>query len=190
MILRSQALKHLAALRTDEIVLTAMMAVRQWAAFSDHQLDFSTIGTGMGHASDIGLGLALAQPGRRVIVLNGDGSMLMNLGQLVTIAQQAPPNFVLVVLHNGTYEVTGGQPIPGPANLDFAAMARAAGIAKSYDFDEIDAYVAALPDILSSRGPIFVNLRVMADETPLPPPSRQPLPQRAAQLMRALGVTP
>ena len=82
MIPRSQALKHLAALRTDEIVLTAMMAVRQWAAFSDHQLDFSTIGTGMGHASDIGLGLALAQPDRRVIVLNGDGSMLMNLGQL------------------------------------------------------------------------------------------------------------
>jgi thiamine pyrophosphate-dependent acetolactate synthase large subunit-like protein len=190
MIPRSQALKHLAALRTDEIVLTAMMAVRQWAAFSDHQLDFSTIGTGMGHASDIGLGLALAQPDRRVIVLNGDGSMLMNLGQLVTIAQQAPPNLILMVLHNGTYEVTGGQPIPGPANLDFAGMARAAGIAKAYDFHELDAFTAALPDILSGQGPIFVNLRVVADEIPLPPPSRQPLPQRAAQLMQALEATP
>ena len=62
MMLRSQALKHLAALRTNEIVLTAMMAVRQWAAFSDHQLDFSTIGTGMGHASDIGLGLDWRNP--------------------------------------------------------------------------------------------------------------------------------
>ena len=190
MIPRSEALKHLAVLRTDEIVLTAMMAVRQWAAFSDHQLDFSTIGTGMGHASDIGLGLALAQPDRRVIVLNGDGSMLMNLGQLVTIAQQAPKNFILIVLNNGTYEVTGGQPIPGPPSLDFAGMARAAGIARSYDFDELDAYVAALPDILSGEGPIFVNLRVSADETTLPPPSRQPLPQRAAQLMRALSASP
>ena len=190
MIPRSEALKHLAALRTDEIVLTAMMAVRQWSAFSDHQLDFSTIGTGMGHASDIGLGLALAQPERRVIVLNGDGSMLMNLGQLVTIAQQAPRNFILFVLHNGTYEVTGGQPIPGPSTLDFAGMARAAGIARSYDFDEMDAYAAALPGILGDEGPIFVNLRVSADETPLPPPSRQPLPQRAAQLMKALRESP
>ena len=190
MIPRSEALKHLAMLRTDEIVLTAMMAVRQWAAFSDHQLDFSTIGTGMGHASDIGLGLALAQPDRRVICLNGDGSMLMNLGQLVTIAQQAPQNFILIVLNNGTYEVTGGQPIPGPPTLDFAGMARAAGIAKSYDFNELDAYIGALPDILGGEGPIFVNLRVSADETPLPPPSRQPLPQRAAQLMQALSVSP
>ena len=94
-----------------------------------------------------------------------------------------------MVLHNGTYEVTGGQPIPGPANLDFAGMARAAGIARSYDFDELDAYVAALPGILSGQGPVFVNLRVTPDDAPLPPPSRQPLPQRAVQLMQALGVT-
>jgi sulfopyruvate decarboxylase subunit beta len=190
MISRAKALQHLAAARTDEIVITAMMAAREWPAFSDHQLDFSSVGTGMGHASDIGLGLALARPERRVIVLNGDGSMLMNLGQLVTIAQQAPPNLILMVLQNSVYEVTGGQPIPGPATLDFAGMARAAGIAKAYDFDNLDAFVATLPEILHATGPIFVNLRVVADEPSGPPPPRRPLPERAKQLMQALGVDP
>lgn len=190
MISRSKALQYLAEARTDEIVVTAMMAAHQWATCSDHQLDFSSIGTGMGHASDIGLGLALTRPERRVIVLNGDGSMLMNLGQLVTIAQQAPPNLILMVLQNGVYEVTGGQPIPGPANLDFAGMAHAAGIAKAYDFDALDAFVAALPEMLSTTGPIFVNLRVVADEPLGPPLPRQPLPERAKQLRQALGVTP
>lgn len=188
MISRSKTLQHLAQARTDEIVITAMMASREWPAHSDHQLDFNSAGTGMGHASDIGLGLALARPERRVIVLNGDGSMLMNLGQLVTIAQQAPPNLILMVLQNGVYEVTGGQPIPGPASLDFAGMARAAGIAKSYDFDQLDAFVAALPEILSTPGPTFVNLRVVADPLSGPPPPRRPLPERAKQLMQALGT--
>lgn len=187
MISRSKALKHLAEARTDEIVITAMMATREWALHSDHQLDFNSANSGMGHASDIGLGLALARPERRVIVLNGDGSMLMNLGQLVTIAQQAPPNLILMVLQNGIYEITGGQPIPGPADLDLAGMARAAGIKKSYDFDELDAFVAALPEIMSTTGPVFVNLRVVSN-TPAPPPPRRPLPERAKQLMQALGV--
>lgn len=188
MIPRSQALKHLAALRTDEIVLTTMTSTREWAAHSDHQLDFGTAGTGMGHASDIGLGLALARPERRVIVLNGDGSMLMNLGQLVTIAQQAPPNFILIVMQNSVYEVTGGQPIPGPSNLDFAGMARSAGIAKSYDFAELEPFVAALPEMMQATGPIFINLRIAADDYSGPPPPRNPLPERAQQLMQALGV--
>jgi phosphonopyruvate decarboxylase len=187
MISRTKALQQLAKARTDEIVVTTMMTSREWPAYSDHQLDFDSSGTGMGHASDIGLGLALAHPERRVIVLNGDGSMLMNLGQLVTIAQQAPPNLILMVFQNGVYEVTGGQPIPGPASLDLAGMARAAGIPRSHAFDNLDAFVAALPGVLREAGPIFVNLHVVSDETVPPPPPRVSAPERARQLMQVLA---
>lgn len=187
MISRTKALQQLAKARTDEIVITTMMTSHEWPAYSDHQLDFDSSGTGMGHASDIGLGLALARPERRVIVLNGDGSMLMNLGQLVTIAQQAPPNLILMVFQNGIYEVTGGQPIPGPASLDLAGMARAAGIAKSHAFDNLDAFTAALPGMLHETGPIFVNLHVVSDETVPAPPPRRPAPERARQLMQVLA---
>jgi thiamine pyrophosphate-dependent acetolactate synthase large subunit-like protein len=183
---RSAVLKRLAALRTDEIVVTTMMTSREWPQFSDSQLDFDSSGTGMGHATDIGLGLALAHPERRVVVLNGDGSMLMNLGQLVTIAQQAPPNLVVMVFQNGIYEVTGGQPIPGTAALDLAGMARAAGIARSYDFADLAAFNAAIPNVFREPGPVFINLRVQLD-VEAPPAPRRPMTERARRLMEVLA---
>ncbi|GIX47789.1 MAG: hypothetical protein KatS3mg131_2000 [Candidatus Tectimicrobiota bacterium] len=186
MMSRSEVLKQLAAARTDEIVVTAMMAAREWPRFSQHPLDFDSSGTGMGHATGIALGLALAHPERRVWVLNGDGSMLMNLGQLVTIAQQAPPNLVVFVFQNNVYEVTGGQPIPGTATLDFAGLARAAGIAKAYDFAALEAFAAALPALRREPGPLFVTLRV-APEPPTAPLQRLPAPERARRLMEALA---
>ena len=79
------ALEVLAGLRRDEVVITTMGAAREWPRLSHHPLDFHYIPSAMGEAPALGLGLALAQPSREVIVLNGDGCMLMNLGALVTI---------------------------------------------------------------------------------------------------------
>jgi thiamine pyrophosphate-dependent acetolactate synthase large subunit-like protein len=185
---RAEVLKRLAALRTDEIVVTTMMTSREWPVYSDHQLDFDSSGTGMGHATDMALGLALAHSERRVVVFNGDGSMLMNLGQLVTIAQQAPPNLVVIVFQNDMYEVTGGQPIPGTAALDFAGMARAAGIVRAYDFSELKTFEEAIPKVFREPGPVFVNLRVTSG-TDAPPAPRRSLPERARRLMEVLGHT-
>ena len=133
MIPRVECLRTVAKHRTKEIVVTTMRAGREWRAISRSDLDFSTHGAGMGHAPELGLGLALARPERKVLVLNGDGSMLMNLGSLVTVAHASPKNYILMVFENGTYETTGGQPIPGLGKMNFAALAKASGIPKSYE---------------------------------------------------------
>jgi phosphonopyruvate decarboxylase len=94
----------------EDIVVSSMGNARAWMALGPlHELDLVLVPSAMGHATSMGLGLALAQPARRVIVLSGDGSLLMNLGSLVTIAAEAPANLVVVVFVNGVYEVTGAQ---------------------------------------------------------------------------------
>src|SRR5262245_42475991 len=100
-----QALEAILPHRCDKIVVTTMSSAGIWPELSDSPLDFAYIPSAMGHGPSLGLGLALAQPGRGVIVINGDGCMLMSLGNLVTLAQQRA-NVYLIVLDNGIYEVT------------------------------------------------------------------------------------
>ncbi|MGD8322679.1 MAG: thiamine pyrophosphate-dependent enzyme, partial [Gemmatimonadota bacterium] len=126
MLTRAELLEPLAELRTDEVVVTTMSVTRPWGRLSDSDLDFASADSAMGHAADLALGVALARPDRRVICLNGDGSMLMTLGTLATAAGSGAANYVLVVAENGTYEITGNQPIPGAGCIDFSAMAKAA----------------------------------------------------------------
>jgi sulfopyruvate decarboxylase subunit beta len=165
---RDDVLRPLARLRGDAVVVTTMGAVRPWARLSEHSLDFASADSAMGHAADFALGLALAQPARKVICLNGDGSMLMSLGTLVTIVASGTPNLVLFVLQNDTYEVTGNQPVPGAGRVDYAAVARAAGFARAHTFSDTAAYEAALPSILQGAGPVCVTVKVEpGTETPL-----------------------
>ena len=89
-----RCLEKIAARRTDEIVVTSMSVSMPWAAHSDGPLDFAHVDSAMGHAADFALGLAIAQPQRRVFVINGDGSTLMCLGTLVTLAQRPAPNMI------------------------------------------------------------------------------------------------
>src|SRR6266436_2527958 len=109
---QQQALEVLASHRGDNIVVTTMSSVGIWPRFSDSPLVFAYIPSAMGHAPSLGLGLALAQKKHGVIVVNGDGCMLMNLGSLVTLAQN-PANIYMLILDNGLYEVTGGQIVAG-----------------------------------------------------------------------------
>lgn len=153
-------LEPLARRRTGEVVVTTMSAVRPWGRLSDHDLDFASADSAMGHAADLALGVALARPDRRVICLNGDGSMLMGLGTLVTVAAAAPPNLALVVVENGTYEITGHQPVPGAGVTDLAAMARAAGFPCSRSVTEPAGVEDVLDDILQREGPVFVAAAV------------------------------
>jgi thiamine pyrophosphate-dependent acetolactate synthase large subunit-like protein len=120
----------------------------------------------MGLASSHGLGLALGRPDKRVIVLDGDGSLCMNLGTLVTIGAVAPKNFVHFVGHNGTYEANGGHPIPNKT-VDFAGIARSAGISKSYTISDIADFEARIAGLLEEEGPVFVDLLI--EQGPLSP---------------------
>ncbi len=157
---RDEALRPLARRRGEAVVVTTMGSVRPWARLSDHPLDFASADSAMGHAADFALGLALAQPRRKVVCLNGDGSMLMSLGTLVTIVASGATNLVLFVLRNDTYELTGNQSIPGAGRLDLPALARAAGFARVHAFEEAGPYESALPSLLEGTGPVFAVVKV------------------------------
>ncbi len=191
------ALEVLREARTDQVVITTMGSAREWMTLGSDPLDFIYAPSAMGEAPAIGLGIALAQPQRQVVVCNGDGCMLMNLGSLVTITAQAPPNYVLIVFNNGVYEVTGMQQTAASPDvrklgdkIDFCATARACGFQSVFHFDDFEGWRAGISEVLSATGPTFVELCV----EPVPgggvPRSPAPAPQRALKFRAALQATP
>jgi len=196
-----ESLAALQAVRRDEIVVTTMSAAREWQKLGKNPLDFVLVPSSMGQATSLGLGIALAQPERRVVVCNGDGSMLMNLGSLVTITAQAPENLVVIVFDNGVYEITGSQPTPAAPPLrrdaasavDFGALASACGFRQVRAFSDISDWRQSVADLIDWPGPVFVHLLVepvLTDEILRPP---GPSPERARafreNLMRAESRT-
>lgn len=178
-------LRKLAARRRDEIVVTTMSVVMPWSKLSDHPLDFAAVDSAMGHAAGFAYGLALAQPSRRVIALNGDGSTLMCLGTLVTIAQRPVENLTLVITENGTYEVTGNQPVPGAGQIDYAAIARGAGLQQVHTIEDEADFDARLPLHFIGKGPQVFVWKIARATEPVPQLDL-PIRQRAHRLRRAL----
>ncbi|HLZ25697.1 MAG TPA: thiamine pyrophosphate-dependent enzyme [Chloroflexota bacterium] len=165
---RRVAIAALVAERADAITVVTEQAIGAWRAAvaepANQIPDHLDIVGCMGSASTIALGIALAQPQRKVIVVDGDGSLLMQLGSLVTIAGAAPANFFHFVFENGVYETSGSQPLPAEGRFDFARMAAAAGYADAVQFDAGDAFAAALPGLLRQRGPVFVSVRTEPED--------------------------
>lgn len=156
---RMECLRSLARHVTDEIVVATYSTGTDWLDLTpDRPLNYFSFGA-MGLASSHGLGLALGRPDKRVIVLDGDGSLCMNLGTLITIAAVAPKNFIHFVGHNGTYEANGGHPIPNQT-VDFAGIARSAGIAKAYSIASLSDFDARIGGLLKEQGPVFVDLLI------------------------------
>jgi thiamine pyrophosphate-dependent acetolactate synthase large subunit-like protein len=114
----------------------------------------------MGGHAGFALGLALAQPDRRVVLFDSEGDILMSLGMLATIAEQAPANFYHFLLDNEVYATTGGQPVPNAKNVKYDRLALAAGYPRAQAFDKLDDLDRALPEILGRPGPVFVALKV------------------------------
>ncbi len=158
MMKRDECFRVLARHITDEAVVATYSSAVDWVEIAPRALNYLSIGA-MGLDSSHGLGLALGRPDRRVIVLQGDGSLLMNLGSLVTIGAVAPKNLVHLVAQNDTYEANGSQPIPNP-KVDFAAMARGAGYAACYDFSDLKIFEQQVAHVLEQPGPVFATLRV------------------------------
>ncbi len=162
-----EAQKVISKHRGNAIVVAVMTTNREWPQVSTNpDLDLPLNGA-MGKASSLGLGLALAQPARKVIVLDGDGGILMNLGSLVTIANMAPPNLIHFVFENGTYRSTGGQPIPNAGKLSFLGLAREAGYGKVHEFEDLVSLENSIETLLNQIGPTFVCLKITpANERP------------------------
>ncbi len=158
---RDLALEALKAHVTDDIVVAVYQACFDWISINPRDLNYVATGA-MGQGISHGLGLALVRPDRRVLVLDGDGSLLMNLGALVTVAGAGCRNLYHFVFENGVYEVNGGHPIPGNGRTDFAAIARGAGYAEAVRFDDIAEFRARVGGFLANPGPAMAVLDTKA----------------------------
>ena len=150
--------------RKGDIVLSTETSIRAWADVTDDEtLDLPI--PAMSKGSSLALGVALAHPQRRVIVWDGDGGLLMNLGTLVTIAGQAPANLYDIVLDNGMYATTGGQPVPNQGRLSYQGLAAAAGYAKIFEFDDLEEWTTQIGEVLNERGPVLIVMKTVPEIT-------------------------
>jgi len=149
--------------RDDDIVVAVYQTNFDWMALNPRPLNYVAVGA-MGQASSHALGLALANPTRRVFVFDGDGSLLMNLGSLVTIAGAGAQNLYHFLFSNRIYEVNGSHPLPGADMVDFAGFARSAGYKRARNFDEIEAFKLELPTLLGEPGPQMSVLENVAGD--------------------------
>lgn len=170
---RRLAVKELLRDRGAALVVTGLGSPSYDAyAAGDHEANWYLWGA-MGSAAMVGLGLALAQPQRPVVVLTGDGEQLMGLGALATVAVKRPPNLTLVVLDNGHFGETGGQVSHSGLGLDFRAIAAAMGFASAVEVRELAQIADYRPELTKvSGGPRFVTLRIAPGQPPRALPSR------------------
>jgi thiamine pyrophosphate-dependent acetolactate synthase large subunit-like protein len=167
--------KVVTALLADrgDLLVVAGLGAPAWdaTAAGDHPLTFPLWGA-MGGAASIGLGLALAQPKRRVLVLTGDGEMLMGLGSLATIGVQRPRNLSVVVLDNEHYGETGMQPSHTRFGVDLAGVAKACGIVSASKTTTFAEVVRLRGEIHKASGPLFAQIKISPDKLPLVLPPR------------------
>jgi thiamine pyrophosphate-dependent acetolactate synthase large subunit-like protein len=168
---RREAVARLLKDRGDSLVITGLGSpTYDVAAAGDHSLNFYLWGA-MGSAATVGLGLALAQPRRRVLVITGDGELLMALGALATIAAKQPANLAIAVIDNEHYGETGMQASHTGMGVDLAEIARAAGFRQAATVRTLGELVSAVPSLYMAEGPVLMVLKVSAERDPLVLPS-------------------
>ena len=154
--------------RGNAIVTAQGTAGRHWGDISDQPSRDISLGGAMGHTTSAAFGLALGLPDEKVVLFDAEGSLLMNLGVLASIAGKKPANFVHFVLDNECYATTGGQPVPNSAEIDYAAMAKGAGYLSAYNFDDLEDFATSIEDIMQEDGPILIAIKVQPEIENLP----------------------
>ena len=146
---------------SDDVVITNQGSARIWPLISQHPNDFQYNPSTMGGAIPLALGVALAQPYREVVVVSGDGALLMSLGSLVSVIGSGCQNLTIIVLENGSYEVTGGQRTPASGTaIDFSTIASGVGFANTHAFGDLAAWSHHAEKMFETKEPRFVNLKV------------------------------
>jgi thiamine pyrophosphate-dependent acetolactate synthase large subunit-like protein len=169
---RRELVARLLADRGDLLVVTGLGSTTyDCGAAGDHPLNFYLWGA-MGSAVTVGLGLALAQPQRRVLVITGDGEMLMGLGALATVAVKRPANLAVGVIDNERYGETGMQQTHTASGIDLAGMAAKAGFPVTATVATAPQVPDAIAALRTATGPVFVAFKVSADRDPLVLPPR------------------
>jgi thiamine pyrophosphate-dependent acetolactate synthase large subunit-like protein len=183
---RIALMRRLTAMLHDEAVIGGIGNTNFDLFAAGHRpQNFYMLGS-MGQAFPIALGVALAQPRRQVIGIEGDGSLLMNLGCLATIGAVAPANLTLIVMDNAAYQITGGQPTASAGSVDFVAIARGAGIARSDWARDPDDFVRLVEEALRLSGPSLIGARIDTAAAAGQPP-RDPA-QIRDRFMQAMGA--
>ena len=164
---RRTAMAALMKDRADDLLVVPGLGSTTWdlAAAGDDPRNFYLWGA-MGGAAMIGLGLALAQPARRVAVITGDGEILMGLGSLATIGSRRPSNLAVIVFDNGVYGETGMQPSHTQSGVDLIGVARACGIGACFDVCDADALTGLALRLKDLRETLFARVLISADEPP------------------------
>lgn len=168
---RAAALRSLSARLRDELVVAALGNPAYDLYNAGDRPQHVYLWGAMGLAPSVALGVALAAPQAKVVALEGDGGLLMNLGALATVGALAPPNLVVVVFDNGAFDLTGGQPTATAAGTDLAAVARGCGIARTRHVATLEDFDAAMAEALDGPGPWCVVVAT----APTPPDRVKPL---------------
>ena len=162
---REEAIQNVASMlgERDCIVSTTGMISRELFEYraamnQDHERDFLTVGS-MGHASQIALGISLAQPERRVWCFDGDGATIMHMGSMAIVGNKAPKNYIHVVFNNGAHDSVGGQPTVG-LKIDLPAIAKAVGYTRTYSVDNNEDLADALQSVNVVEGPVLIEVKV------------------------------
>ena len=151
MMRRLDALNAIYAQLEDAVVVTIMGAVAAELQSIGHRPNFFYLQHAMGLASSMGLGIALSKPGRQVVVFDGDGSVLMNLGGLTTLARYRPPNLVHVVFDNESLLSVGGFPTATSTGSDLAGIAAAAGVPRTCTVRDLEGFTSAFGEAMQAR---------------------------------------
>ena len=158
--------------RQDALVVSTSAALRDWTQVSQRrELDVDLTDC-MDRAPAVGLGLSLAQPGRKVLVLDCDATLRTDLGSLASIGESKPENLVHFVFDDLTYSSTNGIPLPGLDNINFLSMAQGAGYSRTFQFDGLEEFLIGMEEVMRESGPVFVLVKVLRSEDSPPFPER------------------
>ena len=156
--------------RNDAVVVTASKAMRQWNMVSgQRELDVN-LHDCPDRVAAVGLGISLARPDLKVIIFDNDAALRINPSTMATVGSLEPQNFVHIILEDGTHQSTDGIPVPGLDVLDFVGLAKIYGYRQAYRFDQTEELALSIEDILLSRGPTLISVRVYYEATLARPP--------------------
>ena len=172
MISSMEATKAVNFHRNDALVVSTSSALRDWSQVSERRDLDVDLSDCVDRAPAVGLGLALAQPEGKVLVLDCDATLRTNLGGLATIGESNPENLVHFVFGDVSSSSTSGLPIKELDNLDLSQMALSSGYAKSYEFNKLEELLIGLEDVMRQKGPIFVRVNIFREGEPNPYPER------------------
>ena len=180
--------------RGNAIVIPTGTSGRHWRDYSTNENRDLNMGGAMGQTTSAALGLALGLPDEKVVLFDAEGALLMNLGILATISGKQPKNFCHFLLDNECYATTGGQPVPNAQDINYAGVAKEAGYAAAYSFEDLEEFATNVEQIMKETGPVFVAIKVVPEieNEPIGMRERRPTRSRAESiigLQSELGIS-